>query len=223
MYVLGVMYDFFQLSRTEGLLAIEKHIEDPDNSEIFQKYPAVLAKKDIVYFLCDSFRLMLVGDLPSHDLESIMESDAEVRLHEGMKPANIVQKMGDSLPGLGIVAAVLGIVITMQAIDGPPEEIGHKVGAALVGTFLGVLMSYGFIQPIATHLELENEEEVKILEVIKAGLTAFSKGLHPLYAVEFARRGILTDMRPTFLQMEERLKEVKQTANVEGNSVGGGA
>jgi chemotaxis protein MotA len=138
-----------------------------------------------------------------------MEADADGQHAEGAKPAALLQKVGDALPGLGIVAAVLGIVITMQAIGGPPEVIGHKVAVALVGTFLGILLSYGMVQPIATNIELEHEDELKAYDVLKAGVTAYASGMHPLFALEFARRSIIDSVRPSFREMEEAIKGVK--------------
>ena len=135
-----------------------------------------------------------------------MDSDIDTHHQEGSKPGMILQKIGDSLPGLGIVAAVLGIVITMQAINGPPEEIGHKVAAALVGTFLGIFLSYGFLQPIATNIDMANDEESKIFEVIKAGMMGFAKGFNPIISVEFARRAIPAELRPSFSEMEGYVK-----------------
>jgi chemotaxis protein MotA len=147
--------------------------------------------------------------VPPHDLEALLEADLDTHHAEGAAAPSLVQKLGDALPGLGIVAAVLGIVITMQAINGPPDEIGHKVAAALVGTFLGVLMSYGFIQPIATHLELLHQSEARYLECIKAGLIAYAKGNVPIMAVEFSRRVIFSDFRPTFEELEQAVKGLK--------------
>ncbi len=205
--LLKLMHDLFQLIRIKGVLGLDEHIESPQNSEIFKRYPDILSNKRVVDFLTDTLRLMAVGNVSSHNLENVMDVDADTQREEGMKPGMLLQKIGDSLPGLGIVAAVLGIVITMKAINGPPEEIGEKVGAALVGTFLGVLLSYGFVQPLATNIDLEHEEECHLYDVIKAGVCAFSNDLHPLYALEFARRAIFTAQRPSFLEMEQFLKE----------------
>ncbi len=141
-----------------------------------------------------------------------MDADIETHHGEGSKLTMIISKVGDAMPGLGIVAAVLGVVITMGAINGPPEEIGHKVAAALVGTFLGILASYGFVQPLATNLELANEEDTMILEVMKAGMVAFAKGFYPVVAIEFSRRTISSDHRPAYQEMEDYVKGRK--ANV---------
>ncbi|MGB9591392.1 MAG: MotA/TolQ/ExbB proton channel family protein, partial [Candidatus Kryptoniota bacterium] len=184
-------------------------VENPEKSSIFSKYPAISKNEHLLHFLIDTIRLIVVGGAEPFDLESLMDADIETHHQETSKPAQILQKIGDSMPGLGIVAAVLGIVITMQAIDGPPQEIGHKVAAALVGTFLGVLLSYGFVQPLATNIEITTEEESRMFEAIKAGIVAFAKGMQPLIAVEFARRTIFQDYRPTFKEMEEVLKGTK--------------
>ena len=204
--LLKLMYELFQVGQKEGVIGLEQHVENPEKSKIFSKYPDLLKNKHIMHFFTDTMRLLIVGGAEPFDLESLMDADIETHHQEDSKPGMILQKIGDSMPGLGIVAAVLGIVITMQAIDGPPQEIGHKVAAALVGTFLGVLLSYGFVQPLATNLDISAEEESRMFEAIKAGLVAFAKGMQPLIAVEFARRTIFQDHRPTFQEMEEALK-----------------
>jgi chemotaxis protein MotA len=154
-------------------------------------------------------KVMIAGGVPPHDLEALLDSDLETHHAESSAAPSLIQKLGDALPGLGIVAAVLGIIITMQAINGPPEEVGQKVAAALVGTFLGVLMSYGFMQPIATHLDLLQQSEARYLECIKAGIIAYAKGNAPIMAVEFSRRVIFSDLRPTFEEMEQAVKGLK--------------
>jgi len=204
--ILKMMYEFFQLSQKEGVLALESHIEHPEKSTIFSKYPEFVGQHHLLSFLTDTMRIILMGSVSPYEIEALMDTDIETQQQEGTKPGMILQKIGDSMPGLGIVAAVLGIVITMQAINGPPEQVGHKVAAALVGTFLGILLSYGFIQPLATSLDLMHEEEARMLEVIKAGLVAFSKGFNPMIAVEFGRRSIFDDSRPTFREMEQALR-----------------
>ena len=207
--LLKMMFELFQTGQKEGVLALESHIEHPDKSSIFSKYPEFLKDNYLLSFLTDTVRLVLIGGITPHEIEAIMDTDIETNHQQGTRPGMILQKIGDSMPGLGIVAAVLGIVITMQAIGGPAEEVGRKVAAALVGTFLGVLISYGFIQPLATNLDLTHEEEARMLEVVKAGLTAFAKGFNPIVAVEFGRRSIFDDHRPTFQEMEEAVKGKK--------------
>jgi chemotaxis protein MotA len=209
--LLKMMFELFQLGQKEGVLALESHIEHPEKSALFSKYPEFLKESYLLSFITDTVRLVLIGGITPHEIEAIMDTDIETNHQQGTKPGMILQKIGDSLPGLGIVAAVLGIIITMQAIGGPAEEVGRKVAAALVGTFLGVLISYGFIQPLATNLDLTHEEDSRMLEVIKAGLTAFAKGFNPMVAVEFGRRTIFDDHRPTFQEMEEALKGKKKS------------
>lgn len=204
--LLKLMYDLFQVIRKDGLLSLESHVERPTESAIFGKYPQIMSQPHLSVFMTDTLRLLVVGGISAHEIESLLDGDIEIHHHEGTKPGMILQKIGDSMPGLGIVAAVLGIVITMQAINGPPEEIGHKVAAALVGTFLGIFISYGFLQPLATNMDLANEDESRIFEVVKAGIIATAKSLNPIVAVEFARRAIPQDMRPTFQEMEEFVK-----------------
>jgi len=207
--LLKMMYELFVLSQKEGVLALESHIEHPQDSALFKKYPDFARQHHLLDFFTDTVRLVLMGSVSPHEIEALMDTDIETQHQQGSKPGMILQKIGDSLPGLGIVAAVLGIVITMQAIGGPAEEVGRKVAAALVGTFLGVLLSYGFVQPLATSLDLMHEEEARMLEVMKAALVAFSKGFNPMVAVEFGRRSIFEDSRPTFQQMEQGLKGPK--------------
>jgi len=210
--LLKLMYELFQIGQKEGVIGLEQHVETPEKSKILAKYPDLLKNKRMLHFLTDTLRLVIVGGAEPFDIEGLMDADIETHHLETSKPGMILQKIGDSMPGLGIVAAVLGIVITMQAIDGPPEEIGHKVAAALVGTFLGVLLSYGFVQPMATNIDIATEEESRLFEVVKAGVVAFAKGMQPLIAVEFARRTIFQDHRPTFQEMEKALKNMNKAA-----------
>ena len=207
--LLRLMFEVFQMSRKDGLIALESHIEKPEESAIFMNYPQFLSQHHLLSFMCDTFRLVILGGVPAHDMESLMDTDIETHHHEGTKPGMILQKIGDSMPGLGIVAAVLGIIITMQAIGGPAEEIGKKVAAALVGTFLGIFISYGFIQPLATNIDMSNDEDSKVYETIKAALIAFAKGFNPIVCAEFARRAIPADYRPTFQEMEDYVKGKK--------------
>lgn len=204
--LLALLYELFNVIRKDGLIALESHIERPQESAIFKKYPQFLSQHDLITFITDTFRLLVMGNVPTHEIEQLLDADIELQHHEGSKPGMILQKIGDSMPGLGIVAAVLGIVITMQAINGPPEQIGHKVAAALVGTFLGIFISYGFVQPLATNLDLANDDESRIFQVIKSGIIATAKGLNPITALEFARRVITDDYRPAFQEMENFVK-----------------
>ena len=204
---LKMLYELFQIARKDGLVAIESHIEDPDKSSIFRKYPKILHEHHAMEFLCDSLRLVLVGSVPPHDLEALMEGEMDVHHEQDGKPASTLQKVGDALPGIGIVAAVLGIVVTMAAIAGPVEVIGEKVGAALTGTFMGVLLAYGFFNPLCTAIENVNAEETRFYAFLKASVVAFAKGFAPIVAVEFARRAIYTGVRPSFQTMETACKQ----------------
>jgi len=207
--LLKLMFEIFQISRKEGLIALEGHIERPAESTIFANYPKFLKKPQLLNFICDTFRLVILGGVPSYDMEAIMDVDIETKHHEGSRPGMILQKIGDSMPGLGIVAAVLGVIITMQSIGGAAEQVGHKVASALVGTFLGIFLSYGFIQPLATNIDIYNDDESKVYEAVKAGMVAFAKGFNPIVCAEFARRTIPEDHRPTFQDMENYVKGKK--------------
>jgi chemotaxis protein MotA len=207
--VLKLMFELFQMARRDGLVAIEAHIEAPEKSALFQKYPNVMAHRHVIVFLCDSLRLVLVGSVPPLDLESLLDSEIEVHHEQEAMPVHTVAKVGDSLPGIGIVAAVLGIVVTMGAIAGPTEQIGEKVAAALTGTFLGVFCAYGFANPISTGLEHVNMAEARLYHTVKAGVVAFAKGFPPLIAAEFGRRAVFAENRPTFLELEAACKSLK--------------
>ena len=209
---LRLLYELFQIARRDGLVAIESHIEDPKKSAVFKRYPKILHEEHEITFLCDSLRLVLVGSVPAYDLDALMESEIDVHHETDAKAVAALNKVGDAMPGIGIVAAVLGIVVTMQSIGGPIEEIGHHVASALVGTFLGILLSYGFVAPLATNIELKNAETARFHHFLRAAVVAFAKGFSPIVAVEFARRGIEAHSRPTFAAMETACKEVKKAA-----------
>jgi chemotaxis protein MotA len=207
--LLKLVYELLYKGQKEGWIALEKHIETPKESAIFTKYNDLMGRNDMISFMTDTFRMVIIGGIAPHDLEALMDGDIETHHADSKKPGMLLQKIGDSMPGLGIVAAVLGIVITMQAIDGPPSEVGHKVAAALVGTFLGIFLSYGFLQPLATNIDIAAEQEMMIYEVIKSAITAFAKGFKPIVCVEFARRCIPHDARPSFEEMEGYVKDIK--------------
>jgi chemotaxis protein MotA len=209
---LKLLYELYQIARRDGLVAIESHIEAPDKSPIFQKYPKILAHHHAVVFLCDSLRLVLVGSVPPYDLEALMDAEIDTHHEHESQPVLTLQKVSDSLPGIGIVAAVLGIVVTMGAIAGPIEQIGEHVAAALTGTFLGVLLAYGFVGPLATGLEHVTNAESRFYHFIKASVVAFAKGFSPIVAVEFARRAVFADVRPSFAEMESACKGLKARA-----------
>jgi chemotaxis protein MotA len=210
--LLAMLYQVFRQAQQGGVMSLETHIENPKESSIFSQYPGLLKRHESIAFLADSVRVMIVGGISPHDFEALMVEDLDVRHRDALQPSAALAKVGDALPGLGIVAAVLGIVITMQAIDGPPSEIGHKVGAALVGTFLGIFLAYGFVGPIATSMEHRVHEEGFYDQCIKAGLLATYKGCAPAIAVEFSRRAIPEEVRPTFEQAEQVCRSTRETA-----------
>jgi chemotaxis protein MotA len=203
---LKMLSELFQYARKNGLAKLEEDVENPDKSQIFAKYPKIVKDHHILAFLCDTLRTSLSGVVPPLELDQMMETDLEVHHHEASAPVTALTTVADALPGLGIVAAVLGVVITMGALGGPPEEIGHKVAAALVGTFLGILLCYGFFGPLAGNMTKMNDAEAQYYNFLRVGLLSFSKGLAPLLAVEFARRSIPADLRPSFKELETACK-----------------
>ena len=210
--LLVMLYQLFRVAQSSGVMALEPHFDNPKESPILSKYPAFLARHSALAFLSDSARVIIVGGISPHDFEHLMYEDLEVKHSQNVMPAQTLSKVGDALPGLGIVAAVLGVVITMQALGGPVEEIGHKVGAALVGTFLGILLSYGLAQPIATMLETRVHEEQCVEQCIKAGILAMHKGFAPAISVEFARRVIPEEVRPSFEETETLCRGARSEA-----------
>lgn len=210
--LLSMLYQLFKLGQQSGVMALESHFDAPANSPIMSKYPRFLKNHHAVDFLADSIKVIMTGGIGPHDLEALMDQDLEVRHHELGQAAGALAKIADALPGLGIVAAVLGVVITMESIGGPASEIGHKVGAALVGTFLGILLSYGFVQPLATSLEQRVNDNGHYEQCIKTGLLAMYKGFPPMVAVEFARRVLPSEVRPSFDETEELVKGAKAEA-----------
>lgn len=205
--VLGVLNAIFTKMRKEGLIAIEGDIEKPDESPLFTKYPSILKNHHAVSFICDNLKVIISANVTPFELENIMDLEMEAHHHEAMIPAHAVAKISDGLPALGIVAAVLGVVLTMAKISEPPEVLGHSIGAALVGTFLGVLLSYGFVGPIATNLEHIAEEDGLLLQVIKIALVSFVGGAAPQIAVEYARRVIPSGAKPGFSELEEAMRK----------------
>ncbi len=205
--LLKLIYDILVMARKDGVLALEKHVEEPEKSEIFQKYPVVMGDHHMLEFITDCLRLISGGNLDPHELESLLEYELETHHHEAAEPAHAVQKVADALPGFGIVAAVLGIVSTMAHIDGASTvEIGHRVGAALVGTFLGILVAYGVVGPIAAAMEGKANDEGKAFEVVKMALVASVRGYPPPVAVEFARKLLFSSVRPNFKDLEAVLR-----------------
>lgn len=208
--LLKLIYELLVKMRREGMMAIEAHIENPKDSSVFQKYPKVLNDHHMLDFITDCLRLIVGGNMAPHELESLLEYELETHHHEALEPAHSVQKVGDALPGFGIVAAVLGIINTMSIVgSAPPAEIGQKVASALVGTFLGILVSYGFVGPIASAMENRAHEDGKAFEVVKMALVASLRGYAPSVAIEFARKLLFSDVRPTFQDLEADLKAAK--------------
>ena len=204
---LKLCYEMLNKARKEGLLALEADIEDPSKSQLFSKYPNFLKDHHTRDFVCDTLRMVITGGIDPFDLDQMMEGDMEVAHHDASQPVTALGTMADSLPGLGIVAAVLGVVITMGALGGPPEEIGHKVAAALVGTFLGILLCYGFVGPVAQNMQKIADEEHAYHQVLRVVLLSFVKGTAPIQALEFARRAIPHRLRPSFSEMEKACKQ----------------
>jgi len=203
---LKMMYELFIRARKEGLMALETDSDDPQKSPVFSKYPNFLKDHHALAFVCDTIRMAAGGGVEPFDVDQMMELDMDVHHHESGQPIAALSTMADSLPGLGIVAAVLGVVITMGALGGPPEEIGHKVAAALVGTFLGILLCYGFIGPVAANMAKSAEEEHSYYHVLRVVMVSFMKGTPPTVAVEFARRAIPGHVRPSFQETEKHIK-----------------
>jgi chemotaxis protein MotA len=196
------VYDLFNKARKDGLVALESDIEDPGKSPVLSKNPVFAKNHHIRDYFCDTMR-MAVSGVEAFDLDQMMELDMEVHHHEAGQPIAALSSMADSLPGLGIVAAVLGVVITMGALGGPPEEIGHKVAAALVGTFLGILLCYGLIGPLAANMTKAAEEEHAFMHVLRVMIYSFLKGTAPILAAEVARRSVPGHVRPSFQELEK--------------------
>jgi chemotaxis protein MotA len=199
---LKMMYELFTYVRKAGTAKLEEDVDHPEKSPVFSKYPKFLATHHACTFLCDTLRMAVSGGVEPLDIDQMMELDLEVHHHESAEPIAALSTMADALPGLGIVAAVLGVVITMGALGGPKEEIGHRVAAALVGTFLGILLCYGIFSPLASAMGKQNDAEANYFGFLRMTALGFIKGLSPMMAVELARRSIPTGVRPTFQEME---------------------
>ncbi len=204
---LRMMYLFLNKVRKEGLLAVEMDVEKPMESEIFKQFPGFLADHEAQSFLCDTLRTAITGGVEPFDMDQMMELDMEVHHHAAIQPVDALTTVADSLPGLGIVAAVLGVVITMGALGGPPEEIGKHVAAALVGTFLGILLCYGLVGPLGANMRKMAEEQNEYLHVLRVLLLSFLKGAAPMIAIEMGRRAIPAYVRPSFDEMEKSCKQ----------------
>lgn len=207
--LLSLFYQLFNIIRREGLIAIERHIDAPEESEVFMRFPMINRDQHAITFICDYLRLMVIGDMTSYELENLMDVELETHHHEKITPSHALTKVADALPGFGIVAAVLGIVITMQSLGGPPEVIGLHVAAALVGTFLGILLAYGFVAPLATAMEYNVDAESKFYQCMKVCILATINGMPPQIAVEFGRKTLYSEERPSFYELEECVKGLR--------------
>lgn len=207
--LLSLFFQLFNVIRREGLIAIERHIDAPEESDVFSRFPMINNDKHAITFICDYLRLMVIGDMASYELENLMDIELETHHHEKLAPSHALGKVADALPGFGIVAAVLGIVITMQSLGGPPEVIGVHVAAALVGTFLGILLAYGFVAPLSNAMEYSVDAESKFYECMKVCILATVNGMPPQIAVEFGRKTLFTEIRPDFYELEECVKGLR--------------
>ncbi len=207
--LLSLLYDILAKVRKEGLMSIESDVENPEQSPVFSKYPAIASDHHAMEFLTDYLRLMVGGNLNAFEIENLMDNEIETHHHEGEIPVHAVAKMADGLPAFGIVAAVMGVVHTMESVGIPPSELGKLIAAALVGTFLGILLSYGFVGPLATVLEHKLHESTKMFQCMKVTLLASMNGYAPQVAVEFGRKVLYSTERPTFTELEEEVKSRK--------------
>lgn len=206
--LLCMLFSIFKLARTKGWLAMEQHIEKPEESPLFEKFPTFQHNHHALVFLCDYLRIISLGNENPHEIEALMDEEiGTIETHEG-HPGHAVQTMADGIPALGIVAAVLGVIKTMASINEPPEVLGKLIGSALVGTFLGVWLSYAFVAPIAGAMTHKAHTEVTYYKAIKVGMLAFLNGAAPQVAVEFSRKFLPHDVQPTFLELEEKLNEL---------------
>ena len=203
---LKMMYQFLNKVRKEGLLSVEMDVEKPKESSIFKNFPEFLADHHAKDFVCDTLRMAITGGVEPFDMDQMMELDMEVHHNASTQPVSALTTMADALPGLGIVAAVLGVVITMGSLGGPPEEIGEKVAAALVGTFLGILLCYGVAGPLSSNMVKSADEHNEYLHVLRVLLLSFLKGSAPMIAIEMGRRAIPAHVRPSFDEMEKNCK-----------------
>lgn len=209
MELMSLLFEVLSKVRKEGLMSIEGDIDKPEESPLFSKYPAVLADHHIVEFMTDYLRLMVSGNMDAFQIENLMDNEIETHHHEGAVPAHVIAKVGDGLPAFGIVAAVMGVVHTMESVGIPPAELGMLIAHALVGTFLGILLAYGFVGPLASLLEQKLEESSKMFQCVKVTLLASLNGYAPALAVEFGRNVLFSTERPTFNELEDHIKKSK--------------
>ena len=209
MELMALQFDVLSKVRKEGLMSIEGDIEAPESSPLFSKYPAVLADHHIIEFMTDYLRLMVSGNMDAMQIENLMDNEIETHHHEGAIPSHVIAKLGDGLPAFGIVAAVMGVVHTMESVGLPPAELGILIAKALVGTFLGILLAYAFVSPLGNVLEQKLEESTKMFQCVKVTLLASLNGYAPALAVEFGRKVLYSTERPTFAELEEHIKKKK--------------
>jgi len=207
MELMALMYELLGKVRKEGMMSIEGDVENPNESAIFAKYPKILADHHVVEFITDYLRIMVSGNLNAMEIENLMDVEIETHHHEALVPSHVIAKMGDGMPAFGIVAAVMGVVHTMESVGIPPAELGILIAHALVGTFLGILLAYGFVGPLAGLLEQKADEEGKMLQAAKVVLLANLNGYAPAMAVEFGRKVLNSVDRPGFLELEEHVKQ----------------
>jgi len=207
MELMALLYELLGKIRKEGLMAIENDIENAEESPLFAKYPKIMADHHIIEFMADYLRIMLSGNLNAMEIENLMDVEIETHHHEEMVPSHVLAKLGEALPAFGIVAAVMGVVHTMGSVGIPPAQLGVLIGAALVGTFLGILLAYGFISPLASLLEQKAEESSKMLQTVKVTMLANLNGYAPAMAVEFGRKVLNSTERPSFIELEEHVKQ----------------
>ncbi|MBB5393611.1 MULTISPECIES: flagellar motor stator protein MotA [unclassified Herbaspirillum] len=209
MELMALLFEILTKSRKEGLMSIEGDIEEPENSPIFSKYPGVLADHHLIEFMTDYLRLMVSGNMDAFQIENLMDNEIETHHHEGEIPVHCIAKLGDGMPAFGIVAAVMGVVHTMESVGIPPSELGMLIAHALVGTFLGILLAYGFVGPLASLLEQKLHESTKIFQCVKVTLLASLNGYAPALSIEFGRKVLFSTERPTFLELEEHVKQAR--------------
>lgn len=218
MDLMAMLFLLLSKSRTQGLMSLEQDIEDPANSEIFSAYPRLLADSSLSNFVLDYFRLMISGSMNAHEIEALMDEEIETCEEELEVPANSLNTLGDGFPAFGIVAAVMGVVNALAAADRPAAELGMLIAHAMVGTFLGILLAYGFILPLATLLRQKSSDQIKMLQCIKVTLLSSLNGYAPQIAVEFGRKTLYTTDRPSFSELEEHVREVKSSSSMHGKT-----
>jgi chemotaxis protein MotA len=209
MELMAMLFEVLTKARKEGLMSIEGDIDEPDASPIFSKYPGVLANHHLIEFMTDYLRLMVSGNMDAFQIENLMDNEIETHHHEGEVPVHVIAKMGEAMPAFGIVAAVMGVVHTMASVGIPPAELGILIANALVGTFLGILLAYGFVGPLSGLLEHKLHESTKIFQCVKVTLLASLNGYAPALSIEFGRKVLFSTERPSFLELEEHIKQSK--------------